>query len=408
MVKHLYFSIITGFVFFLCSCASGLKKNIDFDSQSLTINKEQSSFENPSYFDGNTRNVRIDESYRSKPLIDSILNELDQGEESVILTQKQYSEINLDGISKSLKDTVFLTNMFVKTPKSGLVSSYEFDILKDDLLFYSIDNVGKNKVESVSILEGDTKRFIQQDIAKGAHFEGSIQMESDNTLTLNISNNSFLANKGIFGSQLKIQLKKLSKKRINTEVIQDSIRQETAVIEKSQDTIYTIAFQKKITLNPKLDITKTHNASLPIDFSSIKGDIIGWGYWIGLQPNDSLDLSNAKDNVLVNYAKQELISNNGSLRLPTSTNDNLKFIINNQSLDARTVVYDENYAFYRSDKTIEKSPKKGNVSLNNLSDIYLFPININFIVVSTIPKESERIIESFIPVKYYKLSYSPQ
>ena len=56
----------------------------------------------------------------------------------------------------------------MKTPKSGLPVTYVYDVKKNDLVFYTIENLGRNNIEEVSILEGATYRYVKQNLLKNA------------------------------------------------------------------------------------------------------------------------------------------------------------------------------------------------------------------------------------------------
>ena len=111
--------------------------------------------------------------------------------------------------SKSPKDTLFMTNMYLNSPSNGEVKSFEFEVFKDDIIYYEITNVKSNTLKELSIYEGDKIRVLKNNLKKKETLKGKLYIAMDNVLTLNISNDNFIKNKGILKSKLKITLKKI-------------------------------------------------------------------------------------------------------------------------------------------------------------------------------------------------------
>ena len=230
-------------------------------------------------------------------------------------------------------DTIFLTNMYIKSPLGGNITSYQYNVLKNDVIYYEIKNLDKNKIQSIELVEGASIRFKHDDIegkttiknkiknldknkiqsielVEGASIrfkhddiegkttiKNKIKILNDNTLTINISNNGFFKNKGFFGSNIKIQLKKLAKPiKYKSEIIKDTVFEKITVKVEKKDTIYKIISNLEFDIAPRLDLTKKHSLKLPITIST-DNELLGWGYWIGLKASDSLDITDDQNNI---------------------------------------------------------------------------------------------------------------
>ena len=110
--------------------------------------------------------------------------------------------------------------------------------------------------------------------------------------------------------------------------------------------------------------------------------MLGWGYWIGLKASDSLDITDDQNNVLINFAKHELLKSSEPPALPVSESIDISLIINNRSLDTRSLNYASNYAFYQTDNLVKKSKQKGDILLVNNSNIYSHKIRFLLLYVA--------------------------
>lgn len=279
-------------------------------------------------------------------------------------------------------DTIFLTNMYINSPLGGNITSYQYNVLKNDVIYYEIKNLDKNKIQSIELVEGASIRFKHDDIKGKTTIKNKIKILNDNTLTINVSNNGFFKNKGFFGSNIKIQLKKLAKPiRYKSEIIKDTVFEKITVKVEKKDTIYKIISNLEFDIAPRLDLTKKHSLKLPITIST-DNELLGWGYWIGLKASDSLDITDDQNNVLINFAKHELLKSSEPPALPVSESIDISLIINNRSLDTRSLNYASNYAFYQTDNLIKKSKQKGDILLVNNSNIYSHKIRFLLLYVA--------------------------
>ena len=335
-------------------------------------------------------------------VLDSLYGVLMDKKELVMdITYKPFYDLLL---TKNLTDTTYLTNIYAKTPTDGSPLSYEFDVEKNDIITYSIKNIKGFTIDEISILEGGSYRVVNQKLKNKQMDKGIIRIMNDNTLTLNIINDGFFKNKGFFGSDVKIQLKKVSPFNIKYEEVLDSIATTVRVNEVIIDTIYSSNYKTNFALNPTLDITGEDRLIVPVNVSQEDMQLKGWGYWVGLNNFNSLDWASDQDNDLINYAKQELFNEDSNQSLQTSENDNIRLRINNISLDSRTLNYSTNYAFYKTDEVIEKPDRRAEIILDNLSKINSFDIQLGTVAVFFKERQVELEKEEFEIKKLIKLT----
>lgn len=339
----------------------------------------------------------------SDPQILDSLFEVLKNEKKVLLELAD-KQLYLDLLSKYNSDTTYLANIYMKTPTDGVPYSYAYDVKKNDLIFFSVENLGNQKVEEVSIVEGSTYRYVKQEFPRKSNEKGVIKILDDNSLTLNIDNDNFFKNKGFFNSKLKIQLKKISPLKINYEVVTDSILETASVIETVYDTIYIANFKESLKLPPSLDITQRNEIVIPVDIEQSENQLVGWGYWIGLNKFNSILWNTDDDNDLVKIARQELFGIDEELLLQDSENDNILLRINDLSLDTRTLNYSYNYAFYKGDTQINKSGRRAELILKNMSNIYEYKIQVGMISVFLKKRQVEVDKDIFVTKEFIKLT----
>ena len=102
--------------------------------------------------------------------------------------------------------------------------------------------------------------------------------------------------------------------------------------------------------------------------------------------------------------KQEILKLNYKVSDLESKNDDISLVINNQSLDLRSLNYSKNFAFYISDNNVLNENNKGIIFVKNNSNLYDY--TIQYILVSINLRKSKIEIDKDIPVisKYFKLS----
>ena len=364
----------------------GIKDELDSDLLDNKFIVEYGSLENPLY------NDKLDSIY-----------EVLKNEKSILLDLAD-KQLYLDLLSRYNADTTYLTNIYMKTPKAGLPVTYIYDVKKNDLVFYTIENLGKNNIEEVSILEGATYRYVKQNLLKKKKETGTIKIIDDNSLSLNISNDNFLKNKGLMSSKVKIQLKKISPLKINYEVVTDSILEVNSLVDTVYDTIYKSKFDTSVKLFPTLNITEQSKLVVPVDVDLTENELVGWGYWVGLNRFNSIIWETDQENDMINFARQEFFGFDNDVLLQTSENENIKLKINDLSLDTRSLNYNVNYAFYKADSKIQKSERRAEIVIRNLS--YIYEYKLQLALVSVFLKERQVLVdkEIFIKKKFIKLT----
>tara|TARA_B100001175_G_scaffold265059_1_gene235228 strand:+ start:4911 stop:6134 length:1224 start_codon:yes stop_codon:yes gene_type:complete len=394
---------VNALFFLLLSCGSSLKSLETFVDSNIDVDSLVNNDYDLSLPKMENDSVGLYNSYNmNSSFLDSLYNELlDKKEVLLELKDKPYYNLLL---AKSLTDTTYLTNMYVKTPTDGSPLSYEYDVKRNDLINYSIENIGSSRVDEVSILEGGSYRMVNQKLKKKQIEKGNIRIMDDNTFTLNIVNDGFLRNKGFLSSKLKIQLKKISPLNIIYEEVLDSVPTFSKSIEIVLDTIYKSNYNKELILNPILDITGKKKLVVPINVAQEDMNLVGWGYWVGLNKSNSLDWASNEDNDMINFARQELFNEDENLSLQRSDNDYIKLKINNLSLDTRTLNYSSNYAYYITDKIIEKPTKRAEIIIENLSKINTFKIQLGLVSVFFRERQVEMEKEKFEIKKIIKLT----
>ncbi|MGK0454067.1 MAG: hypothetical protein ACJAYY_001540 [Paraglaciecola sp.] len=293
--------------------------------------------------------------------------------------------------SKAIKDTLYLTNLNLNSPTKGEVKSYEFDVKKDDVIFYEIINIKKNTLKEINILEGGKTRYVKNNLKKKESARGAIKIAADNVLTVNISNDNFIKNMGFFKSKLKIVIKKTAPQlKLQVEIKPDTIVSSRPFIEEVNDTIYKIIDSKNFTLGPRLDLTRNYKQTFDINIDEFD-NLLGWGYWIGLDKVsiEQYTVLSESENPLIVFSKNELIKALRPVELSVNLNKEVELVIKNQSLDARSYNYASNFAFYKSDDFIEKKIKKAEVYLTNTSTLYEYDVSYNVVAVGTIKIKNE-------------------
>lgn len=395
-------------IIILSSCGSSMKSLESVVESNLKVDpKLEGGLEYTKSRLENDTLIQIDAPNKKEiPLDATVLDSLytvlmDEKELVMDIAYKPFYDLLL---TKNLTDTTYLTNIYAKTPTDGSPLSYEFDVMKNDIITYSIENIKGFKVDEISIMEGGSYRMVNQKLKKKQTDAGTIRIMDDNTLTLNIINDGFFKNKGFFGSNVKIQLKKVSPFNIKYEEVLDSVSITKKSIEIVVDTIYNSSYETKFELNSILDITGKDSMVVPINVSQEDMNLMGWGYWVGLNNFNSLDWASNEDNDMINYAKQELFNEDSKLSLQASKNENIKLRINNISLDSRTLNYSANYAFYKTDNTIEKPDRRAEIILENLSTINSFKIQLGLVAVFFKERQVELEKEVYETKKLIKLT----
>ena len=371
------------------SCAS----SYTLDEINTTLKSAKSQEVEKDNLENNSKKINPKDQY----IIDSIANKLIENKEVILPIKFKDVVENID--QNSIVDTVFLTNIFTKSPTGGIPLNYQYDVKKNDIIIYEFNNKNINKIEEIKIVEGDATRLLLGNFKGNSKESGVFRVLADNKLMLNISNDKFLKNLGLFRSKIKVSMKKVSSSlRIKTEIINDTVFKKNKVIEEVTDTIYNIYNNNKYNLKSTLYLSNQNRVTLPIHIKN-KNNLIGWGYWLGLKNSDTIDPKS-----YIDFSKQEILKSSYNELDLESINDDISLTISNQSLDLRSLNYGKNFAFYINDNDILSNNNKGVIYVKNNSNLYDY--SIQFILISINLRKSKIEIEKETPVisKYLKLS----
>ena len=371
------------------SCAS----SYTLDEINTTLKSAKSQEVEKDNLENNSKKINPKDQY----IIDSIANKLIENKEVILPIKFKDVVENID--QNSIVDTVFLTNIFTKSPTGGVPLNYQYDVKKNDIIIYEFNNKNINKIEEIKIVEGNATRLLLGNFKGNSKESGVFRVLADNKLMLNISNDKFLKNLGLFRSKIKVSMKKVSSSlRIKTEIINDTVFKKNKVIEEVTDTIYNIYNNNKYNLKSTLYLSNQNRVTLPIHIKN-KNNLIGWGYWLGLKNSDTIDPKS-----YIDFSKQEILKSSYNELDLESINDDISLTISNQSLDLRSLNYGKNFAFYINDNDILSNNNKGVIYVKNNSNLYDY--SIQFILISINLRKSKIEIEKETPVisKYLKLS----
>ena len=318
---------------------------------------------------------------------------------------KSYESFLIDYfIPKKNTDTVYLANLFSATEKKGKTISYQYQVIKGDQIFFEFENKKGKIIQEITFIEGAEKRFSYANLSKNEKtISGSFVVQSDNTLTLNIIKNGF------FKSLIRIKIVKVPKtQEISFKTI-DSIPMNKTVVEEVADTVYTVLEDQNFNLSPILDLTSQSSVDFPILIDGFE-NIIGWGYWIGLDKKDTskfikLSETDPSGNPLISFAKAELTKTRPISYLPITTNENINFRFRSLQKEDKSLNSYGNFAFFFSKKNPESSvgDKKAQVYLTNNSKLYEYPILVKTIAVNLEYSKIEIEKVVYTKVKYINI-----
>ncbi|GGE40937.1 hypothetical protein [Psychroflexus planctonicus] len=348
-----------------------------------------------------SKNLNSDESlvsYYDNNYIDSLKNEL---EKTGVLKLKTEESFLIDYLKTANRtDTTYLANLYFNSPVNGEVLSYEYNVLKDDVIYYEISNLKSHKLMEISISEGGTTRFLKNDLKPKETVKGQIEILSDNVLTVNVSNDNFIKNKGFLQSHLKLVLKKI-KPNLNFKVkkTKDTIVNQSLIRKSIKDTIYRVIDSKEFSLGNKLDLTKNHTKKFNVIVNEFD-NLLGWSYWIGVGDKQisAYNKMAESENPLIEFTKSELLKSENKTLLPKNENADVDLEIKNTSLDARSSNYFNNYAFYKSDEYTTSIVKKAEVYLSNKSSLYDYNVKAHIVAVG-LNEVQQDVLEDIVAYK---------
>ncbi len=381
--KYFYYSLIFLIIFSIYSCATleskidKINSDVNFDNLIKISNYDNINNQNFENLVGNQT---------PNQFIDSIKQKLIKDKKILVDVKYKYLTDKID--FPNIHDTIYLSNLKIKSPSGGVPSIYDFTALKGDVIFYELENSSIFPLKSISILEGKSTRFKKDNFRKRDKIKGSFYVTEDNVIQLIIDNDRLIKNWGLFKSKLNIKIKTLSTKKLVSEVINDTIFTTKKIIETTYDTICQLDLNNKFDLFSKRTITENSSVKIPLNIN-LKDSTIAWAFWIGLNEKDSIDLSDPQTNIFSLYAKNELNNvKNNTIKL-ISTNNDIEISLNNFTFDRRSFNFSENFALYKIDNDYTKNPNKGQIVLSNRSKLYDYKVQFALMSIYLKPIKNE-------------------
>ena len=97
------------------------------------------------------------ENYYNYFYLDSIQSELATNGSVKI---EPYEGFIVDHLNKTNKnDTIYLANLYLTTLNWGNVMSIEYEVAKNDIIFYEFENVKSSKINEIEMVDGSEIRF---------------------------------------------------------------------------------------------------------------------------------------------------------------------------------------------------------------------------------------------------------
>lgn len=301
-------------------------------------------------------------------------------------------------------DTLFLANLFFPTEKRGIPVAFQYQVKKDDQIFFEFENQKARKIKKIEIIEGGESRFYHTNLKKKKKIEGSLTVQSDNTMTINV------VKSGFFKSVVRMKIRKLSKPQSYTvEMVNDTLIETRTVVEEVIDTLFAKVEEKKYSLSPRLDITHVSRMDFPIAINDVD-HLIGWGYWLGLGQDDlekykTLAQSDPEMEPLISFIKSELSIIDKHTYLPRSENPDVYLQINKLVSDSPSLNTAKNFGYFTCG---EASPsQKAKIYLANRSKLYRHDISLLVVAVNVEYSQKEIEKEFYTEIPRLKLTLIP-
>ena len=301
-------------------------------------------------------------------------------------------------------DTLFLANLYFETGKKGIPVAFQYQVKKDDQIFFEFENKKSWKIKKIEIIEGGESRFNHTNLKKKKLVKGSLTIQNDNIMTINVVKNGF------FKSVIKMKIRKLSKPQsYSVEMVKDTLIETRTVLEEVVDTLFVKVEDRKYSLSPRLDITNPNRMDFPIEVKKVE-NLIGWGYWLGLNQEDlenykTLAETNEESEPLISFIKSELNIIEENTYLPRSENPDLYFNLRKLVTDTPSLNTQTNYGFFIS----EPSPQtqKAKIYLANKSKLYEYNISLLVVAVNVEYSQKEVEKEFYTEIPRLKLTLIP-
>lgn len=383
--KYSFYSIICIIILSIYSCSTldskidKINSNVNFDNLINIANYDNINNENLDFKNlvGNQTPNQFIDSIKQKLIVDK-----------KVLVDVKYKYLTDKIDFPNIHDTIYLSNLRIKSPSGGVPTIYEFPALKGDVIFYELENTSLFPLKSISILEGKSTRFKKDNFRKRDKINGSFYVTNDNVVQLIIDNDRLIKNWGLLKSKLNIKIKTLSTKKLVSEIITDTIFSSKNIIETTYDTICQIELNNKFDLFSKRTITENNSVKIPLNIN-VKDNTIAWAFWIGLNENDSIDFSDTQKNIFSIFAKNELKNIKNNTTKLISTNNDINISLNNFTFDRRSLNFSENFALYKIDNDYTKNVNKGQVVLSNMSKLYDYKLQFALMSIYLDPIKNE-------------------
>tara|TARA_B110001452_G_scaffold184345_1_gene154939 strand:+ start:3184 stop:4446 length:1263 start_codon:yes stop_codon:yes gene_type:complete len=401
-VKNKNTSILL-FIFFGLLATNYFSQNIDLSTGIKNVNKLNANFSSNKKIEIINSKTKISRSIVSEKIIknqsnlfnpiefiDSLRDQLLKNK-SVLVDYSKIDFINQIKFS-DFQDTIKLADIAVLSPTGGVPLIYNYDVLQNDKIFYEVSNNRIYKLKSLEIKEGESSRFVKQNLSKKEFIKSSFVVTSDNKLSIAITNDNFIKNIGLLKSSINIRLNKLSNVTLKKEIIYDTIFTKKKVVETTYDTIFKIEFNNKYKIVSKLNLKGKNKITLPIIINS-EDSLISWSYWIGLNGNDSIEIIDDINNPLSLFSVNELNNKKTEINIMeqlSSSNNDLNISFENYTLDRRSLNFSDNYSFHKVDNNFTNDiKKKAIVKISNTSTLYDFKIHFAVVSISLVPVKVE-------------------
>lgn len=305
---------------------------------------------------------------------------------------------------KQTLDTLFLANLYFPTESRGITTSFQYEVKKDDQIFFEFENQKSRKVKRIEIIEGGESRFYHTDLKKKKKIEGRLTIQSDNIMTIKV------VRSGFFKSVVRMKIRKLSKPQSYTiEMVNDTLVETKTVVEEVVDTLFAKVEEKKYSLSPRLDITHLSRLDFPIEINNID-NLIGWGYWLGLSQDDlekynSLAENDPEMEPLISFIKSELSISENHTYLPRAENPDVYLQINKLVMDTPSLNTAKNFGYFNCKEA--SSAQKAKVYLANRSKLYQHDISLLVVAVNVEHSQKEIEKEFYTEIPRLKLTLIP-
>ena len=305
---------------------------------------------------------------------------------------KGYEGFLINILSNEIKnDTIYLANLVTQTESQGNPLCFQYSALKNDNFYFEIECLKNNALSEliyggidIEFVEGAEVRYQHFDLKKNDKIKGSFKVLEDNPVTFNITKRG--ASKGA----IKVKVKKTLGTNLIVEKVTDSLEKTQMVVREVADTLYHLVDEKQYTLAPQLDITNTHQLTMPLLVEDID-NLLGWGFWIGLNEADVADytklLEEYPEEPLKIFAQSELVKSGLSVQLPYTQDENLIVNFRNYSKDKLSLNSTETYSFFSADSL--SNDFKGELRITNLSKLYDYMITVKTVGVNIVISKVE-------------------